>query len=180
MALRRGRGLPARRGISPPSEGEMPSLLELDRFDEASIRQWNLRAAGLASIYSSLYFDLESSRQRDGQQLLDAIRRSAIQDFAINDWSRIVDYQYSLTPLSTAGSVLGVGGRFNIGGQIAPGTISPFTALYVAEDYDTAFKERFGSDPRSIHGGLSASELALRSPGSFSQVRLRGAARSIV
>jgi hypothetical protein len=59
--------------------------------------------------------------------------------------SRIVDYRYSLDPLSTAGSVRNDGGRFNIGAALSPGAFTAFPALYVAEDYPTAFLERFGS-----------------------------------
>jgi hypothetical protein len=42
------------------------------------------------------------------------------------------------------------------------GTFTPFPALYIAEDYETAFSERFGlADKRKIQT-LSADELALR------------------
>jgi RES domain-containing protein len=174
MAPRKRTRPPQRRVVSSPAEGEMPSLLVLDQFSESSIGQWNSRAAGLSAIQSSLYFDLEPHRLRAGQQLLDAVRRSAIQEFQIEDWCRIVEYQYSLTPLSSAGSITGVGGRFNIGGSIAPGTITPFQALYIAEDYETAFRERFGNSPNAITNGLRPDEIALRDLGSFSTVRLRG------
>lgn len=53
-----------------------------------------------------------------------------------------------------------------------PAAFTAFPALYVAEDYDTAFRERFAG-PSSVRSGeLSAQELALRSPGSFTQVRV--------
>jgi RES domain-containing protein len=152
----------------------MPSLLELDRFSESSLRNWQFRSAALTNIYSSLYFDLEPYRQRFGQVLLDAIRKHATQDFQIEDWARIVDYQYSMTPLSTVGSTTGVGGRFNIGQLISPGTFTPFPALYVAEDYGTAFREHFGANPDDQTNGLTTSELVLRRVSSFSEVRLRG------
>jgi hypothetical protein len=35
--------------------------------------------------------------------------------------ARIVDYRYSFAPLSVAGSVKGIGGRFNIGAELAAG-----------------------------------------------------------
>jgi RES domain-containing protein len=174
MAKRRSKRLPERVQIAPPSEGEMPSLLELDRFSETSIRQWQHRAAALSGIYSSLYFDLEPLRQRDGQRLLDAIRKCAVQDYRFKNWSRIVDYQFSLQPLSNLGSLKDIGGRFNIGQQIAPGTISGFPALYIAEDYSTAFRERFGLDPDVMKNKLGATEIALRRIESFTQVRLHG------
>lgn len=153
---------------------DMPSLLELERFDEASFKQWKSAGAGLDALYTSLYFDLEPARQRDGQRQLDAVRRVAIQDFHFDGWCRIVDYQYSLTPLSTAGSVRSVGGRFNLGQDIAPGSITPFPALYIAEDYPTAFREKFGLAPGESRAGMSARELALRVESSFTSLRLRG------
>lgn len=71
-----------------------------------------------------------------------------------------------------AGSVRGDGGRFNIGSALDPATHTPFPALYVAEDFPTAFRERFGVDPASSVGGLTANELVLRRESSFSQVAL--------
>lgn len=72
-----------------------------------------------------------------------------------------------------AGSVTRGGGRFNIGAGVDSAAFTPFPALYIAEDYATAFRERFGSadEPRS---GMTAEEFALRSPGSFTHVALRG------
>lgn len=171
----RRRKPPIPRKKSGAPDPDMASLLELERFTDSSFKQWIAASKGLDALYSGLYFDLEPSRQRDGQDLLDAARRSAIQDFQFDGWSRIVDYQFSLTPLSTLGSVRGIGGRFNIGQQISPGTITSFPALYVAEDYETAFREKFGMPKDDNRSGLKAHEFALRTEASFTQVRVRGA-----
>jgi RES domain-containing protein len=88
----------------------------------------------------------------------------------------VVDYRYSLEPLSVAGSVKSDGGRFNIGGKLDPGTFTAFPALYVAEDYPTALRERFGAN----RAELTADEFALRTPASFTQVRLRGQLDNLV
>lgn len=159
---------------SGATDPDMPSLLELERFTDASFRQWISAGKSLDALYTGLYFDLEPQRQRNGQDLLDAVRRSAFQDHKFEDWARIVDYQYTLSPLSTLGSVKGIGGRFNIGQQISPGTITPFPALYIAEDYETAFREKFVLPKSEERSGLKAQEFALRSEASFTQVRLRG------
>ena len=82
--------------------------------------------------------------------------------------------------MSVAGSLNGDGGRFNVGGALSPGAFTPFPALYVAEDYGTAFRERFGLSSNSKQGSLSTEELALRRPGSFVQVRLRGALEQVI
>ena len=70
-------------------------------------------------------------------------------------WSRLLDYQFSNQPLSREGSVKGDGGRFNIGRTLNPASYTPFPALYVAEDFQTAFRERFGIDRHGGAGGLS-------------------------
>jgi hypothetical protein len=162
------------RPAAPTGEPDLPSLAELDRFTEASLHRWLEVATQLGSLHRSLYFELESLRQRDAPRLIDAIGSSALNNFRIDAWSRIVDYRYSLEPLSTAGSVRNEGGRFNIGAALSPGAFTAFPALYIAEDYPTAFLERFGSNPDLRGPALTAEELALRKPGSFTQVRLRG------
>jgi RES domain-containing protein len=153
---------------------EAPSLLELERFSHGSLQKWLRAADNLGRLQAALYFGLESSRQEHGQALIDALRASACIEFEFRDWSRIVDYRYTLEPLSIAGSVKGEGGRFNIGARLSPGAFTPFPALYVAEDYSTAYCERFGqlTDARKVD--LTGAELALRRPGSFTQVRLQG------
>jgi RES domain-containing protein len=100
--------------------------------------------------------------------------------YEFHRWSRIVDYRYSLEPLSDVGSLRGDGGRFNIGAELSPGTFTPFPALYVAEDYGTAFSERFGRSERIKTRALSSDDLALRSPDSFTQVRLNGSVEQLI
>jgi RES domain-containing protein len=119
-------------------------------------------------------------RQARETQLLDALRSQTLPSYAFESWSRIVDYRYSLDPLSNAGSLKGDGGRFNIGAELSPGTFTPFPALYVAEDYETAFNERFGRAEKRKTRTLSAEELALRAPGSFTQVRLNGNIEQVI
>jgi hypothetical protein len=117
---------------------------------------------------------LESARQEHGQALIDAARSAAVSGGEFEGWSRIVDLRYVLAPLSCAGSVRGEGGRFNVGGRLNPGAITPFPAVYIGETYDTAFCEVFGQEPAATTGGLTPADLALRKPTSFSHVRLRG------
>lgn len=170
---RRPRANPPRAGASA-AEPEGPSLLELDRFSHASLTKWLRMADDLGRLQAALYFGLESARQAHGPVLLDALRAGAGGPFDFDGWSRIVDYRYSLAPLSTAGSVKSEGGRFNIGRRLSPGAFTPFPALYVAEDYATAHCERFGQTPKATTGGLTSAELALRHPNSFTHVRVRG------
>ena len=169
-----------RRRAEPPrptrraTESDGPTLLELDRFSHASLAKWLQVAEQLGRLHSALYFGLESSRRSQERALLDALRAGASAGFEFTGWSRIVDFRYTLAPLSVAGSMRREGGRFNIGRRLSPGAFTPFPALYLGEDYATAYQERFGLALGANSGGMSATELALRTPGSFTQVQVRG------
>jgi hypothetical protein len=166
----------------PQSRGEpdLPALTELERFTQGSLHEWLGAKSNLDAIQRALYFELEPLRQRNEARLLEALRSQALPAFAFEGWSRIVDYRYGLEPLSVAGSLRGDGGRFNIGNELSPGAFTAFPALYIAEDYEAAFRERFGGPSTPRAGGLSAQELALRSPRSFTQVRLRGHIENLI
>ena len=166
----------------PPSSGEadLPSLIELERFNQASLRQWLAAKANLDAVQRALYFELEPLRQSNQARLLDALRSQALPSFSFDGWSRIIDYRYGLEPLSLAGSLKGEGGRFNIGADLSPGSFTAFPALYIAEDYETAFRERFGRSATAEPDALTVLELALRSPDSFTQVRLRGLVENVI
>lgn len=158
----------------PSSEGDLPSLVLLEQFSQRSLQQWLASARKLTELQSGLFFGLESARQQFSPELIEAIRANLVAGQAFDGWARIVDYRYCLMPLSVAGSLKGNGGRFNIGGSLNPAVFPPFPALYIAEDYPTAFRERFGSDTGLKSHGLTAAELALRASASFTHVALRG------
>ena len=176
---RRPRPPEARRPLRS-GEPDLPSLLELERFTQASLRQWLATKGNLDGLQRALYFELEPLRQRNEARLLEALRSQALPSLSFEGWSRIFDYRYGLHPLSVAGSLKGEGGRFNIGADLSPGAFTPFPALYIAEDYEAAFRERFAAPSTPKSEGLSVQELALRAPGSFTQVRLRGMAETVI
>ena len=89
-------------------------------------------------------------------------------------WTRIVEYRYSTESLSAAGS-MEVGGRFNVGRDLDPRVFPPFPALYIAEDFETAYCEKFGAPSKSSGtAAFKGQEFALRHPGSFTSVELVG------
>jgi RES domain-containing protein len=180
--MRRGRRPRLHSSRPPPQRGEpdLPALTELERFSQASLHQWLAAKTYLDTLQRALYFELEPLRQRNEARLRDALLSQTLSSFEFDGWSRIVDYRYGLEPLSVAGSLKGEGGRFNIGSELSPAAFTAFPALYVAEDYETAFRERFAVSSSVKPGGLSAQELALRSPGSFTQVRLRGLIENLI
>jgi RES domain len=174
MAKRRKSSRPKPPASGTGGEADLPSLIELDRFSSASLNQWKVAASRLDALHRALYFGLESLRQQDSARLVDAVRAGAREGFSFDDWSRIIDYQYSLLPLSLDGSLKGDGGRFNIGRGLSPGSFTAFPSLYVADGYPTAYLERFGLLPGAKRGGLMGEEFALRKPPSFTQIRARG------
>jgi RES domain-containing protein len=96
------------------------------------------------------------------------------------NWSRIMDWRYNLKPLSVEGSLKRSGGRFNIGAGIDAAAFTSFPALYVAQDYPTAFRERFAVAPGTPDEKLTGAEFALRSKASFTHVALRGQIETVI
>jgi RES domain len=93
---------------------------------------------------------------------------------SLNGWCRIVNFKYCLQALSPAGSLRWVGGRFNIGADIDEPRFPSFPALYVAEDFETAFREYHGLSNGANVGGLSPDELSLEDAGSWATLKLTG------
>ena len=128
----------------------------------------------LDELEANLYFALEPERRRLRLQLLDALKLQQSKPLRLHAWVRIVDYQYTNMPLSSAGSLTGFGGRFNAGMDLDAGTLNPWPALYLAEDYETAYREKFQLKSSQTVDGLKAEELALQSGRSHSTVLLQG------
>lgn len=172
----RPHGPPRFKTTPSPAEGEPPSLAALEEFSEVSLRQWLAVAKALNQLHTALFFGLELERQQRTPELLDAIRTNLVQGEAFECWSRIVDYGYGLEPLSVAGSLKGDGGRFNIGAGLNAALFAAFPALYLAEDYPTAFREKFSAPPPLVDDPkkLDMPTQALRAPDSFTHVSLRG------
>jgi RES domain-containing protein len=159
---------------APPVGGEAPPLIELERFSQASLRQWLAAESNLRQLHRALFFSLERQRQEHSAELIDALRVMAVPGQPFENWSRIVDWRYNLKPLSVEGSLKRSGGRFNIGAGIDVAAFTPFPALYVAQDYKTAFRERFAQNPDASDAELTGPQFALRTPESFTHVSLRG------
>ena len=145
----------------------------LGRVSQRDVRLHPQRALAFANYYRENYDYFAHQRSLIIEQLKDALA-SNVQKFGFSQWQRIVTYSFSLEPLSTKGSILNdLGGRFNIG-DIDSTRFPRFGALYLAEDRETAFKEKFGLSQDEKHKGLTAEELSLTSNESISIVNLRG------
>ncbi len=110
-------------------------------------------------------------------KLLEALSSSAA-PFDFEGWSRLVDSRWTLRPLSAAGSLTSYGGRFNIGQDVFEATPDPFPALYIAENYETAYREKFQMEVGEQVDGLKPDEMNLNT--SFSCYRMSGHLERVV
>lgn len=149
-------------------------ILELDRFSEESIQRWKELSADLDELQDVLYFHLEPERRRRRSELIKALQKIPPTPLRLDNWVRIVDYKWTLHPLSAAGSLTFIGGRYNAGIETDGSGLQPWPALYVAEDYATAFREKFQIEHGAIREGLSAEELSLNGGNSHTTVVLSG------
>jgi len=136
------------------------------------LSQWRRLSGDLDEINDLLYFGVEPQRQRLYGEMMEALQSVAPVSLSFKRWARVVTYRYSLNPLSAAGSLTGYGGRFNIGHDVDKAMRAPWPALYIGEDFETAFREKFQLSRDERVDGLSPEELALTT--SFSATYLDG------
>jgi hypothetical protein len=170
----------ARGKRSPPGQSSSAQpprplgILELDRFSKASLTQWRDLSRDLDELQATLFFGLRPEQRRLRSELIAALRARPAVEQKLCRWVRNVTYRYSMEPLSAAGSLVSYGGRFNPGADLDADTLSPFPALYLAEDAETAFREKFQLPSAGKIDGLRPEELALARAGSFSTVVVSG------
>lgn len=152
------------------SRAAIPGILELDRFSQESLTRWNALSNDLDELQATLFFGVRPEQRRLRADLTAHLQDQRPEQLLLERWARIVTYQFSLAPLSAAGSLRELGGRFNAGKELDPGTLEPWPALYVAEDYETAFREKFQMPSNIQREGLTAQELLLAAPSSHSTV----------
>lgn len=160
---------PTALGTSSPK-----SILELDRFSQSDIQRWNRISGDLDELNAVLYFGLEPERRRRREELIAALQLEQPVAVDLNRWVRMVGYRYSNSPLSAAGSLRSYGGRFNSGVDLDSDTLEPFPALYLAENFETAYREKFQRALGENTDGLTPEELALGEGGSHSTLVLKG------
>lgn len=167
-----------KKNTPPPPKHATPQppsgLLELERFSEASLTKWLTVSRDLDQLAGELFHSIRPEQNRVRERILEALQSVPGQAITLDPWVRIVSYRYSLQPLSCAGSMLTIGGRFNPGAELDPDTMTPFPALYLAADYETAFREKFQIASSARVDGLTPGELALEQGASHSTVQLRG------
>ena len=153
-----------------PNDSSKDSFL-LDEFSLADLRRWKSISQSYDEYHVRLFYHLEGLRAHHRPDLLEALRDSSTVSKYGASWFRIVAFRYSNEFLSAKGSLFR-GGRFNLGRDIDFGGFSPFPALYIAENYTTAYAEYFGASQHAPVVGFSGAEFALQNPSSFAAVKL--------
>ncbi len=136
--------------------------------------RWKRLSADLDEVNDLLYFGIEPQRQRHREEMRAALQAVPPLSIQFSHWMRLVSYQYSLAPLSAAGSLTTYGGRFNIGMDVDKAMRPPWPALYIAENLETAFREKLQIERGESVDGLTPEELALESTVSFSALFVDG------
>ncbi len=100
----------------PKLQNKQPlGLLEFDRFSHADLQECAKLSKDLDELEDTMHFSLEPERRRFRHELIQSLQLQEPTKLDILDWVRFVDYRFSLTPLSSAGSLIEYGGRFNVG-----------------------------------------------------------------
>jgi len=145
-----------------------PEVLDSGRISD--IRKSRALFEELVRFHWQYYSELAFQRNQIREQLKSVLREKA-RPFEFQRWQRIVRYKYSLTPLSTKGSLVDPGGRFNVG-ELDPTRYPVFPALYIASDKGTALAEVLGREDKI--NSLTPEELALTKPDSITAVSISG------
>lgn len=148
-----------------------------EQFTEEDAIRWTEDGEALRRFEALLSSDLAYQRSLIAEQIKTALLGKA-DAFKFEDWQRVGRYKYSLTPLSVAGSLKFIGGRFNIA-DIDRNRFPPFPALYLAIDRETAMQEVLGQDA-AAGGKLGALELALAKPDAIFNVPVKGELCSVL
>ena len=144
----------------------------LDSFYEENLKTWDEASKDLDELADLLYFGTTPGRQRFKEQLINAAKSTAGIKIEKNNWLRIVTYKYSLSPLSEAGSLIN-SGRFNIGKNIEKNAQTVWGAIYIAEDHETAYREKFQVKIEDETPGLKPEELSLVKENNISSVNIK-------
>ena len=146
----------------------------LDVFSEQDLKTW-AELSEVGQLYSDgVYFDLEKQRAQNHDALCAALQDASSIEVEIDNWVRLTDYRWSLTPLSPAGSIRNIGQRFNIGEDLERARDQFFPALYIGQTFETGLCEFFGAPLGDSNCGMPLNEMALRRDSSFTTFKLRG------
>lgn len=150
----------------PKKKRRVTKGVVLDSFTQQQLQLWESHGDTFQWLSDRIYFDLELQRVTHYDALCASLRAAPAVAVELAGWARVTDWRWNLSPLSAAGSVSGIGGRFNIGIELDRAKNQAFKSLYLAQNLETAFNEFFG-------GGLSAKTGELSIGGELKQTSLK-------
>jgi len=103
------------RKFHPKHTYRPPQNYLLDKFFIKDIRKWRMIKDNVLKYHWDYYSDLAYQRSKIIEQIKNSLLEAAIRNFQFEHWQRAVKYKYAIDPLSTSGSLIDPGGRFNIG-----------------------------------------------------------------
>jgi len=137
------------------------------------IKRLRKRKDEILSYWYKHYSYFQNERSKHINELKESLNKHCV-SFQFEDWHRTIAYRYSDNPLSSRGSLLNdPGGRFNIG-DLDQIRYPSFPALYIAENFETAYREKFQLKPNDKVNGLTADELALNKSDSIVDIIVHG------
>ena len=150
----------------------------LDSFSVRAIRRSARFQERIQKYHWDFYSALAYQRSQIADDLKKALLEAAQGPFLFSKWQRVVMYKYALNPLAAEGSLTDPGGRFNIG-DIKPDHFSPFPALYIAKDKETALQEVLCQEI-AVNKEENALDFALASPASVLNLSLSGSLDAVI
>ncbi len=144
----------------------------LEQGTLAELRLAKERTSALLRFHWDYYSELARQRNAIWDEIQKGLIQASISDFKFRNYQRAVKWKYGLHPLSTAGSLSDIGGRFNTGSKVNS-EVPHFPALYLAVDKDTALQETLGQIPPTTQA-MTAKEIALTNPQSEVIVSVSG------
>lgn len=82
----------------------------LDQFSDKDVKQWEARREELCLYFWEYYAALAYQWSLIAEELKKSLANSRAPVFEFKDWKRVVNYQFSVNPLSTKGSIVDIGG----------------------------------------------------------------------
>ena len=147
--------------------------IPLEILKIGDIRRWEKRKDDILDYFYKNYSFFQNARTKILPQLKTALTKHC-ETFSFKGWHRCISYKFSDNPLSARGSLLNdPGGRFNIG-DIDSLKFPRFPALYIADNFEIAYRERNQMPSIADTAGLTADELALSTQESFTDLRIDG------
>jgi hypothetical protein len=128
----------------PKKSRHRDEAIVLESFTQQQLHAWESHGDTFQWLADRTYFELEQQRVAQYDELCASLRAAASIVVDVTNWARVTDWRWNLSPLSQAGSLNGIGGRFNIGNDLDRARNQGFGCLYLAENVETAFSEYRG------------------------------------